>query len=103
MPKGYVVLTEQVHDQDGMNAYGRAATPSLIESGAAVLAADGQPQVLEGDWHGNRTIIMEFPSVEAARAWYTSAGYEQAKPLRQAAATTNAVLVAGFELPARTS
>jgi len=99
MPKGYVILTEAIKDQAGMDAYSRAAGPSMAEGGASVLAVDGQPQVLEGAWHGDRTVVLEFESVEAARAWYESPAYEKAKPLRQAAADCNAVIVSGFEMP----
>lgn len=99
MPKGYVILTEAVKDQAGMDAYSRAAGPSMAQSGGVVLAVDGQPQLIEGEWHGDRTVVLEFESVEAARAWYESEAYEHAKPLRQAAAETNAVIVSGFEMP----
>ena len=101
MPKGYVILTEAVKDQAGMDAYSRVAAPSMVQGGASVLAVDPQPQVLEGEWHGDRTVVLEFESVEAARAWYESAAYQEAKPLRQAAADTNAVIISGFEMPPR--
>ncbi|MET9972506.1 DUF1330 domain-containing protein [Streptomyces sp. NPDC006356] len=101
MPKGYVIMTEAIRDQAGMEAYSKASTPSMVEAGARVRAVDPAPQVLEGEWHGDRTVVVEFESVEAARAWYESAGYQEAKPLRQAAADTNAVIVSGFEMPAR--
>ncbi|WP_330307864.1 MULTISPECIES: DUF1330 domain-containing protein [unclassified Streptomyces] len=100
-PKGYVILTETIKDPAGMDAYSRAAGPSMVQGGASVLAVDGQPQVLEGAWHGDRTVVLEFASVAAARAWYESAAYERAKPLRHAAADTNAVIVSGFEPPPR--
>src|ERR1017187_2381129 len=79
MPKGYVIFTEAIKDRAGMDAYSRAAAPATAQSGAAVLAVDSQPQVLEGTWHGDQTVILEFESVEAARAWYESAGYQKAK------------------------
>ncbi|WP_210588547.1 DUF1330 domain-containing protein [Streptomyces sp. GESEQ-35] len=101
MPKAYVILTEAVRDPAGMAAYGRAAASSIAEGGASVLAVDAQPQLLEGEWHGDRTVVLEFASVEAARAWYESAAYEKAKPLRHAAADTNAVIVTGFGTPSR--
>lgn len=99
MPKGYVILTEAVNDWEGMEAYGRASAPSMIQAGARPLVVDTQPRVLEGEWHGSRTVVVEFESVEAAQAWYDSTAYEKAKPLRQAAADTNAVIVTGFEMP----
>jgi uncharacterized protein (DUF1330 family) len=103
MPKGYVILTESIKDPAGMDAYSRAAGPSIAQGGASVLAADGRPRLLEGEWHGDRTVVLEFESVEAARAWYESEAYERAKPLRQAAAETNAVIVSGFAMPPRSA
>ena len=85
-----------------MGAYTNAAMPTMAGQGVSVLAVDPAPQVLEGEWHGNQTVVLEFDTVEAAPwAWYDSEGYGKAKPLRQAAAETNAVIVAGFDEPLR--
>ncbi len=80
MPKGYVIVTETIKDPVGLEAYARAAAATLLASGGSILAVDDGPQQLEGDWHGDRTVVIEFESVEAARAWYESAEYEKAKP-----------------------
>lgn len=93
-PKGYVILTEAIKDPDGMKAYAQAAGSAM--GGAKVLAVDTAPKVVEGDWHGDQTIVLEFESVEAARGWYESEAYQKAAKLRQAAAECNAVIVAGF-------
>ena len=97
MPKGYVILTEEIKDPEGMKAYGRAAGAAM--GNITILAVDAKPQVLEGTWHGQQTVVLEFDSVEDARAWYDSEAYTKARELRQAAAETNAVIVAGFEPP----
>jgi uncharacterized protein (DUF1330 family) len=94
MPKGYVILTEEIRDPEGMKAYGKAAGAAM--GGVKVLAVDAKPQVLEGNWHGHQTVVLEFESVEAAQAWYDSDAYRAARELRQAAATTNAVILSGF-------
>ncbi|WP_179474835.1 DUF1330 domain-containing protein [Mycolicibacterium vinylchloridicum] len=94
MPKGYVILTEDIKDPDGMKAYGKAAGAAM--GGVKVLAVETKPQVLEGNWHGHQTVVLEFESVEAARAWYDSDAYRAARELRQAAADTNAVILSGF-------
>jgi uncharacterized protein (DUF1330 family) len=99
MAKAYVILTEEIHDPDGMRAYEKASTPAVVESGAKVLAVDPSPELLEGSWPGTRTVMLEFPSVDEARAWYDSASYQAARPLRQAAADCNVVILAGFEPP----
>ncbi|GAA3901094.1 DUF1330 domain-containing protein [Streptomyces lacrimifluminis] len=97
MLKGYVIVTEIIKDPVGLEAYARVAGATLAASGGSILAIDDGPQQLEGDWQGDRTVVLEFESVEAARAWYESAEYEKAKPLRHAAADTTMVIVAGFE------
>src|SRR5690349_25118720 len=94
----YVIFTEAINDPSGMAKYGEAAAPTLAEWGATVLVVDGRPQVLEGTWHGSQTVILEFPSIEIARAWYESAAYTEAKRLRHGAAETNAVIVEGFSM-----
>jgi uncharacterized protein (DUF1330 family) len=99
MPKGYVIFTEAIKDQAGMDTYSRLAVPSILQGGATVLAVESKPEVLEGDWHGDQTVVLEFESVEAARAWYQSDAYAKAMPLRHAAADSNAVILSGFEMP----
>jgi len=95
MPKGYVIFREAMHDMAGIEAYGKAAGPTIAHAGARVLVVDDEPQVVEGSWPGNRTVVLEFDSVEAARAWYESPEYQAAVPLRQAAADADVVIVAG--------
>lgn len=94
MAKGYVILTEDIKDPEGMKAYGKAAGAAM--GGVKVLAVDAKPQVLEGNWHGHQTVVLEFESIEAAQAWYDSDAYRAARELRQAAADTNAVILSGF-------
>jgi uncharacterized protein (DUF1330 family) len=93
-PKGYVILTEAIKDPAGMVEYGKAAGAAM--GGATILSVDQKPQVLEGSWHGDQTVVLEFESVDAARAWYESEQYQKAVKLRQAAADCNAVIVCGF-------
>ena len=97
MSKGFVILTEAINDPEGMKAYAQAAGPTMRQGGCRILAVDTAPQVVEGTWHGNQTVVLEFDSVDAARAWYESEAYQKAAKLRQAAADCNAVIIAGFD------
>jgi uncharacterized protein (DUF1330 family) len=99
MPKGYVILQENIHDPDAMALYSGASAAPLIEHGGRVLVVDENVQVLEGEWHGTRTVIVQYESVDKAREWYESAGYQAVIPLRQVAADCNVVIASGFELP----
>jgi uncharacterized protein (DUF1330 family) len=94
MPKGYIILTEAIKDPEGMKAYAQAAGAAM--GGVNILAVDTSPQVLEGNWHGDQTVVLEFDSVEDARKWYESEAYQKAAKLRQAAADCNAIILNGF-------
>jgi uncharacterized protein (DUF1330 family) len=96
MPKGYVILTEVVLDPAGMEAYSRASGASLAEYGGTPIVVEEHVEVLEGEWHGTRTVIVEYESVEKAREWYASDQYQAAVPLRRAASDCNVVIVSGF-------
>ena len=81
---------------------GRAAEQlgAFYQAGGQVLVANDAPELIEGSWHGKRTVLLEFESVETARNWYRSAEYQGlAGPRRHAAADSNAVIVAGFKMP----
>lgn len=67
MPKGYVILTEDIHDPAGMAEYSAGSTAPLVDFGGRVLVVDENVEVLEGEWHGTRTVIVEYLSVEQAR------------------------------------
>lgn len=95
--KGYVILTEAIKDPEGMKAYAQAAGAAMGD--VNILAVDTAPEVIEGSWHGDQTVVLEFESVAAARAWYESESYQKAAKLRQAAADCNAVILSGFEMP----
>ena len=99
MAKGYVVLTEAIHDAEGMRAYEQASMQPVIDHGGKVLVVDEAVRVLEGTWPGTRTVIVEFDSVEKAQEWYDSSSYQAALPLRRAAADCNVIIAAGFSLP----
>jgi uncharacterized protein (DUF1330 family) len=93
-PKGYVILTEEIKDPAGMAEYAKLAGQAM--AGATILSVDRKPQVIEGDWHGTQTVVLEFESVDAARAWYESDAYQKAAKVRQGAADCNAVILSGF-------
>jgi uncharacterized protein (DUF1330 family) len=99
MPKGYATFTLDVRDQARLFEYIEAATPSILEAGGNLIVAGTPERVLEGNWHGNRTVILEFPTVEAAQRWYDSAEYQAVIGMRHEAAESKAIIAAGFELP----
>jgi uncharacterized protein (DUF1330 family) len=61
------------------------------------LVRGGELAVLEGDWEPSRLVVLEFEDLEAAKRWYDSERYRQARTLREGAARLRMVAVQGVE------
>ncbi len=64
------------------------APPSIRQYGGRYLTRGGASEVLEGDWTPQRLVLLEFPSMDEARAFYRSPEYAEALALRHATATS---------------
>ena len=96
MPAYVVANVTAVRDQDALVEYRRRNTDAVANHGGRFIVRGGEATVLEGDWDTLRIIVIEFPDVAAARAWYESDEDEPPKAMRQAAADTNIVLPEGL-------
>jgi uncharacterized protein (DUF1330 family) len=91
----YVIADVRVTDPGVYGAYA-ARTPEVLRKyGARFVVRGGTAETLEGDWSPQRLVVLEFPSAEAARAWYDSPEYAELRELRRGAATGSLVLVEG--------
>lgn len=100
----YMIAQIQIEDHEAFfNEYGAAAGPLVIGNGGRVLVASPAVDTLEGEWSGNWTVVIEFPSEEAAKQdWYNSDAYQQAIKLRLAnTSLNNMVLAPAFVPPAQ--
>lgn len=92
----YVIVETDITDAEQYEKY-KAATPAAIAAGGGrFLARGGELDVLEGDWQPSRLVVLEFEDLAAARAWYESEVYQQAKELRDGAAGLRMVAVQGI-------
>ena len=91
----YLVVEVEVHDSQRYENYKSMVPPSLEAYGGRFLVRGGRVETLEGNWSPKRFVMVEFPSVEKAKAWWASDGYAEAKALRQATATTQMIVVEG--------
>lgn len=67
---------------------------TLHAYGGRFLVHGTDPQVLEGEWPGH-LVLIEFPDLEQARAWYDSPAYQAILPLRTENSVGTAILVEG--------
>lgn len=92
----YIVVEVEVLDPDRYEKYKSMVPPSLKAYGGRFLVRGGKVETLEGDWSPKRFVVVEFPSVEQAKAWWGSTEYAEAKALRQATANTQMIVVEGI-------
>ena len=72
------------------------ATPAAIERfGGRFMARGGETITLEGPQETGRVVIIEFPSLDQAKAFYHSEEYACAKKLREGAATGQFLAIEG--------
>jgi uncharacterized protein (DUF1330 family) len=95
VPKAYVIVDMSVTDPERYAAYRELAGPAVEAAGGRYLARGGATEVLEGDRVPNRIVILEFPDLAAARAWYDSPAYVEARGVREGAATGSFIAVEG--------
>jgi uncharacterized protein (DUF1330 family) len=91
----YVIIETDISDPDRYEQYKAASPAAVAAGGGRFLARGGELAVLEGDWEPSRLVVLEFADLAAARDWYRSETYQQAKQLRDGAARLRMVAVQG--------
>jgi len=98
LPKGYWIARVDVSDPDAYRKYIEANAEPFARFGARFLVRAGPHECVEGEARA-RNIVLEFPSLAAARACYEDAGYQRAKALRLAASIGDIVIIEGYDGP----
>lgn len=93
----YVIfIRDEMNDQSAYDNYLQLAVPTLAPFGGEILVANGAHEAIEGeDFDGS--VVLRFPDMASARAWYHSPEYEQFKTIRRGATTGRALLVDGVD------
>ena len=95
----YVIVEVRVTNPDPYAAYRDLAGASVARHGGRFLVRGGAVTPLEGDWKPERFVVIEFPSVDAARAFYVSEDYQDALKVRLANSEGRAFIVEGYSPP----
>ncbi|MBA4017213.1 MAG: DUF1330 domain-containing protein [Pirellula sp.] len=94
MPAYAIFIRERTRDQAALDVYSPLAGASLEGHTVKVLAAYGPQANLEGP-ESEGTVIVEFPTMEAAKAWYDGPAYRAAREHRFRGADYRAFIVEG--------
>jgi uncharacterized protein (DUF1330 family) len=92
----YVLVEVHVTNPEPYAAYRDLAGASVARHGGRFLVRGGAVTPLEGDWQPQRLVVIEFPSVDAAKTWYFSDDYQDALKIRLANSVGKALIVEGY-------
>lgn len=93
----YVIVETDIHDPEQYKRYQEASPGAVAACGGRFVVRGGEMAVLEGDWQPKRLVVLEFEDLDAAKRFYESPTYQDAKRLREGAADLNMVAVQGTE------
>lgn len=91
----YVLAEIEITNPDGYREYTAIVPATIAKYGGRFLVRGGAAEVLEGDWPQRRRVLLEFPSMQAAKQWFDSPEYEKPKAMRQAASNGRLILMEG--------
>ena len=94
----YAVAQLKFTDRAAYNRYQSAFMDVFSRYGGTVLAADESPEVIEGEWDGDKVVLLAFPDEAAFRSWAESPEYQRISEDRRAGADTVVLLVSGLEI-----
>ena len=78
MAKAYwIAFYREILDQDKLAAYGKIAVPAIVAGGGKVLARGQAAFAFEAGLK-ERTVLIEFPDMQAALATHDSPAYQEA-------------------------
>ena len=97
MPKGYLIGEIDVQDAEQYARYTAQTPAAIARHGGKFVVRGGASEAVEGRPPQGRIVVIEFPSLEAARTFYQSADYQPLIPIRQSASSGRLLLVEGTD------
>jgi uncharacterized protein (DUF1330 family) len=98
MAKGYWIAQVDVADPEAYRAYLTANAIPFAKFGGRFLVRAGRSEIKEGAMRARR-VVIEFKDYATALACYESEEYARAKALRAAVATSDLVIIEGYDGP----
>jgi uncharacterized protein (DUF1330 family) len=98
MAKGYWVVRIDIKDQAAYDRYRASNGPAFHKYGARFLVRGGQYVAVEGTARA-RNVVIEFPSLEAAKECHASPEYQAAAAHRAGAVDIDVIIIEGYDGP----
>src|SRR5205823_14529963 len=91
----YIIAMVNIKDPGKYQEYAKRAGLANAKHGSRFLVRGGKKHALEGDLPFERIVVTEFPNVEAAKKFYNSPEYQEARKHRVGAADFHMVVMEG--------
>ena len=95
MPAYVVFVCREIFDREALNTYRQRVNETLEGHSARVLIDHSRLLILEGQGPVEGVTMYEFPSRDAARSWYGSVAYQEARQHRKKGAKYLVILAEG--------
>jgi len=92
----YIIVDVSITDPVEYEEYKKLTPAAVAAYDGTFIVRGGQTETLEGDWQPGRIVVLQFPSSERAKEWWSSEIYSKAKAIRQRVAKTNMIVVEGI-------
>ena len=93
----YIIVRITITDAEQYKKYLQVALGIIERYGGKAIVRAEKTETLEGEQENRRIVVLEFPSIEKAREFYYSNEYQEAKKLRENAATGELMIVEGVD------
>ena len=97
MSKAYVLVDTKISNNENYEVYKSKAKPIAEKFGGKYLTRGGEMDIVQSDlWSPTRLVLVEFPSIEKARAFHSSEDYADVKKIRIENAESTLVILEGL-------
>ena len=86
-----------IRDPKKFDHYLEQVVPMIERYGGRYLTKGNAHEVLEGDWHPERAVVIQFPDMASLKGWYNSPEYQPLIALRQSAAKDVMIALEGCD------
>ncbi len=91
----YLVALLKINDLKEMDIYRAGVHDTIDKHKGEIIVSNENAEVIEGEWPYTKTVVIRFPSMEAAKRWYGSPEYQEIVQHRVRAAETNLIFIEG--------
>jgi uncharacterized protein (DUF1330 family) len=96
MPGYLLANVKHVHDRERFAEYSAQTSELVPAHGGRYLVRGGDVDPVEVSGQVGRVVVIEFPSFDAAKAYYHGDEYRRLTAIRQSAADADLLLVDGY-------